>query len=220
MVLERITRGLFALAFTGILAACGGGGSSPQAASSGTNSSGGNGAPSIQGKAVTDALANQSYSFAPSAADPNGDPLTFTATNLPEWATIDPKTGTISGTPTSGDVGTYSGIVVTVSDGRSTAALPSFSITVSETATGSAMLSWLPPTQNTDGSTLTDLSGFQVLYGRSPDQLDQTVTLKNSSLSSYLVENLTSGTWYFTVVALNSAGVSSPLSNIASKTIS
>jgi len=78
----------------------------------------------------------------------------------------------------------------------------------------------MPPTQNTDGSTLTDLAGFEVLYGRSPDNLDQKVTLTNAGLSSYMVENLTTGTWYFTVVALNSAGVSSPLSNLASKTIS
>jgi hypothetical protein len=179
-----------------------------------------NGTPSIQGKAATDVLANQRYSFDPTATDPNGDSLTFTATNLPAWATIDPKTGQISGTPTSGDVGTYDGITVIVSDGQSSASLPSFSITVSETATGSAALSWLPPTENTDGSVLTDLSGFQVLYGRSADQLDQSIILKNASLNSYVVENLTSGTWYFTVVALNSAGVSSPLSNIASKTIS
>lgn len=86
--------------------------------------------------------------------------------------------------------------------------------------TGTALLSWMPPTQNTDGSTLTDLAGFQVLYGQSPDNLDQTVTLTNPGLSSFVVENLGSGTWYFTVVALNSAGVSSPLSNVASKTIS
>lgn len=78
----------------------------------------------------------------------------------------------------------------------------------------------MPPTQNTDGSTLTNLAGFQVLYGQSADNLDHTVMLTNAGLSSYMVENLSSGTWYFTVVAVNSSGVSSPLSNVASKTIS
>ena len=88
------------------------------------------------------------------------------------------------------------------------------------TETGTALLSWMPPTQNVDGSTLTNLAGYEVLYGRSPDDLSQKVTLSNPGLSSYVVENLSSGTWYFTVVALNSDGVSSPLSNLASKTIS
>jgi hypothetical protein len=205
----------FALALALLLAACGGGGSSGGASPSGSSST-----PSIQGKPAATAIVNQGYTFQPAAADPKGGGLTFTATNLPSWATLDPSTGKISGTPTSADVGTYTGIVIFASDGHSSAALPAFSITVSETASGTASLSWLPPTQNTDGSTLTDLSGFQVLYGRSPTELDQSVTLTNPSINSYIVENLTSGTWYFTVVALNSSGVSSPLSNLASKTIS
>jgi hypothetical protein len=39
-------------------------------------------------------------------------------------------------------------------------------------------------------------------------------------VNRYVVENLSSGTWYFAVVAVNAAGVSSPLSNTASKTVS
>ncbi|HEU4654425.1 MAG TPA: putative Ig domain-containing protein [Steroidobacteraceae bacterium] len=220
-----VIRRLIALAFAGLLAACGGGGSESSSVSSGGSSTppangGTSGAPTIQGKGAGTVLANQGYTFQPSATDPNGDALTFSATNLPDWATINPATGQISGTPTSADVGTYGGIVISVSDGHSTASLPAFSITVTQTAAGSATLSWLPPTQNTDGSTLTDLAGFQVLYGQSPSDLSESVKLTNPSLNSYVVENLTPGTWYFTVVALNSAGVTSPLSNLASKTIS
>ena len=39
-------------------------------------------------------------------------------------------------------------------------------------------------------------------------------------MSRFVVENLTSGTWYFAVVAVNASGVSSSLSNVGSKTIS
>ena len=67
---------------------------------------------------------------------------------------------------------------------------------------------------------LTDLAGFQVLYGRSADNLDQSVSLNNPSINRYVVENLSSGTWYFAVVSVNSAGATSPLSNTASKTVS
>jgi hypothetical protein len=35
-----------------------------------------------------------------------------------------------------------------------------------------------------------------------------------------VVENLSSGTWYFAVVAVNGTGVTSQLSNTASKTVS
>jgi hypothetical protein len=206
----------FALCCT--LTACGGGGSSEQKSS--VAPTGANQAPTIQGKSAASVLANQVYSFEPAATDPDSDVLTFSATNLPSWAIIDSSTGRITGTPSSADVGTYDGIVISVSDGHSTAALPSFSITVSENASGTATLSWMPPTQNTDGSALTDLFGFQILYGHSPDNLDKSITLANPGLSSYVLENLSSGTWYFTVVAVNSIGMTSPLSNIASKTIS
>ena len=81
-------------------------------------------------------------------------------------------------------------------------------------------MSWTPPTQNADGSTLTDLAGYEVRYGRSQDNLDQTVQLNNPSLNTYVVENLTAGTWFFAVRSVNRAGVASQLSNIASKTVS
>lgn len=203
---------------------CGGGdGESSAAAAPQTSppaASGGNTAPTIQGQPGTTVLAGQAYSFQPTAKDTNGDALTFSATNLPAWASVNANTGRLTGTPAAADVGTYAGIAISVSDGKTSAALATFSITVTATGTGSATLSWTPPTQNTDGTGLTDLSGYRVLYGRSADDLSQTISLQNSSLSTYVVENLTSGAWYFTVVAVNSSGVTSEFSNVASKTIS
>ncbi len=43
---------------------------------------------------------------------------------------FDAATGTLSGTPSNDDVGTYAGIVITVSDGSATATLNTFSIVV------------------------------------------------------------------------------------------
>ena len=54
------------------------------------------------------------------AGDADGDALTFRATGLPPVLTIDPATGTISGTAASGSVGDYL-VVVTADDGRDTA---------------------------------------------------------------------------------------------------
>jgi hypothetical protein len=59
-----------------------------------------------------------------------------------------------------------------------------------------------------------------VKYGRSANNLDRTVSLDNPSLNRYTLENLSSGTWYFAVVAVTSGGVVSEPSNTASKTVS
>lgn len=168
------------------------------------------------------AVVGQAYSFQPAAADANGDSLTFTVANLPSWAAFNATTGRITGTPTAAQVGSYANITVTVSDGQANATVGPFTITVSDVAnaSGSATLSWTPPTQNSDGTSLGNLAGYRVIYGRTSTNLDQTVNVDNPSINRYVVENLSSGTWYFAVVAVNSTGVASQLSNTASKTVS
>ena len=213
---------LAALALT-VLAGCGGGGGDSDgtpAPGGGGGGGGGNAPPTIQGQPSANVMAGQAYSFQPSANDPNGDTLTFSVTNLPTWATFNASTGRLTGTPGATDVATYSGIRISVSDGQASASLNAFAITVADVVVGSATLSWTPPTENSDGSALTNLSGYRVHYGRSPTQLSQTIEITNSSLSTYVVENLSSGTWYFSVVSVNSGGTTSVLSNVAAKTIS
>ena len=165
-------------------------------------------------------MAGQAYSFQPSASDPNNDTLTFSVTGLPAWAAFNASTGRVTGTPSASDVATYSGIRISVSDGQASASLNAFSITVADVVVGSATLSWMPPTENSDGSSLTNLAGYRVHYGRSPTQLSQTIEITNSSLSTYVVDNLSAGTWYFSLVSVNSGGTTSVLSNVAAKTIS
>jgi hypothetical protein len=199
------------------LAGCGGGGGDseqPSAPATGANS-----APTIQGSPGGSIVAGQAYSFQPTAADADGDTLTFTVSNLPSWATFNQTTGRISGTPAAADVATYSDIRITVSDGQASASTAMFSITVTSVGNASVTLSWTPPTQNEDGTALTDLAGYEVRYGQDEDDLNQAVQLSNASLNRYVVENLATGTWFFAVRAVNSAGVSSALSNVATKTI-
>jgi hypothetical protein len=203
-----------------LAAACGGGGDGESASAPVNPGPGGSNAPpTIQGQPGTSIVAGQAYSFSPTATDPNGDALTFTATNVPAWASFNQSTGAVTGTPTGTDVGTYSNIRITVSDGTASATLAAFAITVTDVGTGAATLSWTPPTQNSDGSALTNLAGYLITYGRSASALDRSISLSNSSLSTFVVENLSSGTWYFAISAVNSAGVSSAATNIASKTI-
>jgi ABC-type oligopeptide transport system substrate-binding subunit len=85
--------------------------------------------------------------------------------------------------------------------------------------TGTATLSWQAPTTNTDGAALTDLSGYRIYYGMNPDDLTQTVQLAGLGLQTYVIDDLGTGTWYFAIRAVTSAGVESALSDIVSKTI-
>jgi hypothetical protein len=125
----------------------------------------------------------------------------------------------LSGTPGPEHVGTTAGIAITVSDGEDDASLAAFSVAVQAVATGSATLSWTPPTTNTDGSPLTNLSGYKVYWGTSQGNYSSSVTLNNPGLTSYVVGNLLPGTYFFVATALNTAGVESAFSAAGSKAI-
>ena len=90
-----------------------------------------NRAPTISGTPRDFRRVGVAYSFQPTASDPDGNALTYSITNPPSWATFSTSTGRLQGTPTSSHVGTFSNIVVRVSDGQATASLPAFSIVVS-----------------------------------------------------------------------------------------
>jgi hypothetical protein len=213
-ILSALT--LFVLA-AAALAGCGGGGSS-QTVSSGPPPPP---APTISGTPPGQVTAGQAYSFTPTANGPSGTTLSFSVQNLPSWATFSIATGALTGTPASSNVGTFSNIVISVSDGQASASLPAFSIQVNaQASTGSAALSWTAPTTNTDGSALTDLSGFVINYGTSATNLSQQVAISSASTTSYTVTGLATGTWYFSVTAVASDGTQSSPSNPVSDTIS
>jgi hypothetical protein len=177
-----------------------------------------NRAPTISGTPLLSVSVLTAYSFQPSASDADGNTLTFSIQNRPAWATFSTTTGRLSGTPALTDIATFSNIIISVTDGTASVSLPAFSLSVLQAATGSATVTWTPPTTNTDGSAL-DLGGYRVVYGRAADVLDKSATIDNAGLSSYTVEGLAQGTWYFAVYARNVAGVESDISNVASKVI-
>ena len=109
--------------------------------------------------------------------------------------------------------------MISVSDGTASVSLPAFSIAVQQVQTGSATITWTPPTQNTDNTPITNLRGYRIYFGTSPGNLNQMLELANAGISSGVVENLAPGTWYFAVKAYNSSNVESDLSNVTSKTI-
>ena len=84
---------------------------------------------------------------------------------------------------------------------------------------GNASLSWVPPTENEDGTALVDLAGYRIYYGNSSTNLDRVIVINGVGTTRYVVDNLTSGTYYFGIRAFNRAGTESAMSGIASKTI-
>jgi hypothetical protein len=105
-----------------------------------------------------------------------------------------------------------------------TATLPAISANTNYTltcswGTGSAAVSWVAPTTNTDGSALTDLAGFRIYYGTSSTSLTQSMTLNNVAARSATVSPLAPGTWYFTVRAFNTSQAESNDSNVVSKPV-
>lgn len=179
--------------------------------------------PTISGTPATSVTAGTAYSFTPNGYDPEGRTLGYSIANRPAWASFSTSTGHLYGTPSSSHVGTYSNITITVSDGASSASLPVFSIEVKSAepapSTGSATLSWTPPTSNTDGSALTNLAGYRIYYGTSSSSLTNTIGINSAGISSYVITGLSPSTYYFAITAYNSVGAESSRSATVSKVV-
>ena len=86
---------------------------------------------------------------------------------------------------------------------------------------GNATVSWTAPSENSDGSALTNLGGFKIYYGGELTQLTNSITLTNPGLLTYVVPELPIGTtYYFAVTAVTRTGVESARSDVVSTTIS
>jgi hypothetical protein len=178
-----------------------------------------NGVPVISGNPAGAVKIGEAYSFTPNASDTDNDPLTFAIESKPLWASFDTDTGELSGQPTLGNVGTYSNILISVRDATASASLPRFSIAVNQVGTLSTTLSWTPPIENEDGTALTDLDGYKIYWGTTPGNYPNSVTISNEGITTYVVDNLTPGTYEFVATSFNASGVESAYSNPATKVV-
>ena len=125
---------------------------------------------------------------------------TSTATTPPSTvADTAPAGGSTSGSTTPGS-------------GTSTTVPPSSS-------NSSVTFSWVAPTENNNGSPLTNLAGYKIHYGTASQDYTQVVALNNPSLNRYVLDSLPSGTYYFAITAYNSAGIESNLSGEITTTL-
>lgn len=119
--------------------------------------------------------------------------------------------------PSSGSSGTDDG-----SDGSEET--PPSSGSGEEVVDRSASLSWSAPTDRENGEDLSpyDLERYVISYGTDRDNLDNQVEVDNVGglqTMTYDVENLSAGTWYFTIQVEDVDGLISAPSAPVSKTI-
>lgn len=171
--------------------------------------------PAIAGSPPPSILQGDVFGFSPVASDADGDTLTFWIENKPAWASFQTTTGVLYGVPASEDVGLYTGIQIWVTDDEAWAALPAFDIDVLSADLPSVRLSWEPPTTNSDGSMLSNLSGYRIHIFSLGSPEVQSVDVADPRLTSYLLGNLGPDLLYFSITAINSAGMESGYSNFA-----
>ncbi len=89
----------------------------------------------------------------------------------------------------------------------------------SGTTTTSATLQWTAPTDNTDGSALTNLAGYNIYYGTSSSAMTNKIAITTVGITNYVIQNMQSGTWNFAMTSVNSSGVESALTGTVQATL-
>ena len=139
-------------------------------------------------------------------------------------ALVTPNIGTIDRSQSADSSASASSVATVASNtapATATTTPPSSTKTTTpiKTINGVATLDWQPPTQNSDGTILTNLAGYTVYYGTDRNNLSQSVKVSNPGLASYTVTGLTSGTWYFAVTSYSADGVESTRTTTVATTI-
>jgi hypothetical protein len=134
-----------------------------------------------------------------------------------EWTNDRGGQGNASGTSswTTGSVALELGnneITVTATDGSGATATRTIVIKRETNGTGSVTLSWQAPTTREDGTPLTNLAGYYIRYGRMSGVYDFEIKIDNPGITTYVVENLNPGTWYFVISSYDTDGIESEYS--------
>lgn len=145
-----------------------------------------------------------------SGVSPVNVTLTWSTAGFPTGATVAcSASGGWTGAKAASGTQTISGVTAT----------QTYTLTCSG-GTDTARLTWTPPTQNEDGTPLTNLASYKILHATTSAGVESgTAITIPAPANSYTVTGLPVGVRYFGVKAVNASGVESVLSNISSKTI-
>ena len=148
--------------------------------------------------------------------------IIFRISNKPGWASFSTGNGRLSGTPADSDAGSYSNIVISVTDGTDTVSLPGFTIQVAAAPvqTGSFNVSWTAPVARTDGAplSLADISGYRIYFGNSSGNYTHVVDVNDGAAVSTTVTGIPVGATYVVMTTYDSADRESAYSPEITKT--
>lgn len=169
-------------------------------------------------------LAGEPYGFSPIAIVNGPGAYLFTIQNPPPWATFDPVTGRLSGTPGIADVGQYPGIRISLFTGLGIITMPEFIINVQPpppvVPLSSVKLNWQAPDLNTDGSPLSDLAGYFIYVGSNPTDLVRYHEVNDPASLATTVARLARGrVAYFAISAYTHDGRESELSGVVAAVV-
>ncbi|WP_241956490.1 fibronectin type III domain-containing protein [Marinobacter maroccanus] len=159
-----------------------------------------------------------------STTDSSTDTNTDTSTDTSTGSTDEQVAGTTEPDTSGGETSTDTTTDETVADtGTDTeTSEPVTETTPEETVpANTALLSWTAPLTRENGESLAmgEIAGFEVVYGTSAENLDQSLAIGDASVDELLVDELTEGTWYFAIRTLDTDGNRSRLSEVVYKQI-
>jgi hypothetical protein len=106
-------------------------------------------------------------------------------------------------------LGLTSGCHDNSSSAGSAASSSASSTTPTPGSANAVTLSWEPPTENTNGTSLNNLSGYRIYYGERSGDYTTSIEVANPGVTTYVVENLPSGQYYFSMTSYTSSGAES-----------
>jgi Putative Ig domain len=181
-----------------------------------------NHAPVISGTPGTSVQAGTAYRFQPVATDEDANTtLQFSISGRPAWASFSTRNGTLSGTPADSDAATYRNIIISVTDGTATVALPAFNLVVNPapaatapSTSGTLDLSWTAPTTRSDGTpiSLAEISGYRIYYGSRSGTYNTPVNVNDGSVQTTTLTGLAPGSWFLVMTTVDTNGLESAYS--------
>ena len=171
-------------------------------------------------------LGSLGVALAGCGSNESGSSTAATSTTSTSTTGSTPPTAADSGTSTSGS-STMSG---STTSGSTTSGSTTAGSTTTAGAAGSTApttlvagtsltLGWVAPTQNSNGTPITELAGYKIHYGTTSQDYTKVVAVSNPSISRYVLDSLASGTYFFAIAAYNSKGIESTLSGEISATL-
>lgn len=163
--------------------------------------------------AVLPTMASAAVTFGASVTNANGSLSTrltwdapgatgCTASGHPSWTGAKPASGSLDLPPITLS-GTYS-----------------LTLSCATAGNGQTLVKWTAVLTNTDGTALTNLAGFKVVYGTSATALSQSKAVTSATATSADMGVLPAGSYFFAVRQVNAAGVESDNSTpLVTKTV-